>query len=77
MHGVPANATILTESECLDNTEGKLPQKLSQLSLAKAILQDKGVVHIPELECCIVGSQDSRYAVKLFPKATCRCPSTR
>ena len=76
-HVVPANATISTESECLDNTEGKLPQKLSQLSLAKAILQDKGVVHIPELECFIVkGSQDSRYAVKLFPKATCQCPST-
>ena len=76
-HVVPANATISTESECLDNTEGKLPQKLSQLSLAKAILQDKGVVQIPELECFMVkGSQDSRYAVKLFPKATCQCPST-
>ena len=35
------------------------------------------MVHILELECFIAkGSQDSRYAVKLFPKATCQCPST-
>ena len=34
-------------------------------------------MHVPEMECFIVKcSNYARYAVKLFPKETCQCPST-
>lgn len=49
----------------MDSAEHMPPQKLSQFVLAKAVLQDKEVIHIPEMECFLVkGSNDARYAVK-------------
>ena len=50
---------------------------MSQFPLVKAIIQNKGVIHVPEMQCFLVkGTKDARYAVQLFSKQTCRCPST-
>ena len=52
-------------------------QKLSQKSLAQETLRDHGITLVPEMKCFVVkGSHDNKYAVTLFPKETCNCPST-
>ena len=45
--------------------------------MAEELVMGGGVKHIPEMECFIVkGSDDKKYAVTLYPKESCQCPST-
>ena len=61
-----------------DNEES--PQKIrdnniSQKSLAKFVLDNNGVMHVPECEAYIVkGHNEKKYCVTLHPE-TCQCPS--
>ena len=59
------NITILTEKENIYSAEHMPPKKLCQFAFAKVVVKNKGVMHIPEMECFIVkGSNDACYAVK-------------
>ena len=51
--------------------------RLSQKSLALETLNDHGITLVPEMKCFVVkGSRGQKYAVTLYPKETCQCPST-
>ena len=64
-------------SETLTRHISVSKQKLSQKSLAQETLRDHGITLVPEMKCFVVkGSHNNKYAVTLFPKETCNCPST-
>lgn len=51
-------------------------RELGQFSLAKYVLDNKGVTHVPECNAYIVkGHNDKKYCVTLHPE-TCQCPSS-
>lgn len=51
--------------------------KLSQKSLALRAIGDHGIALVPEMGCFLVkGDCSKMYAVTLYPKETCQCPST-
>ncbi|XP_076036819.1 uncharacterized protein LOC143022480 [Oratosquilla oratoria] len=53
------------------------PNVSSQRSLALDVLKRNGVVHVPSLSAFMVhGSKGDKYAVSLFLKEKCQCPST-
>ena len=68
-------ATVLAEHD--SSPVVVRPQNISQSALAKAIIQNKDVIHVPEIECFIAkGSKYTHHAVTLFPKQTCQRSST-
>jgi hypothetical protein len=66
------NATFNTE------TDPVAPPKIqSQLAMARYLLDNKRIEHVPRLgSFTVVGSKGDTYSVKLFPKEKCQCPST-
>ena len=48
----------------------------SQTSLATKVLTDNAITLVPSMGAFVIkGSKESKYAVTLFPKETCQCPS--
>lgn len=62
------------------NSDNIQPQKLennSQTSLAMKTIHDKSITLVPEMQGFMIkGTTGKKYAVTLFPKETCQCPST-
>ena len=70
-------STSSPEEPALTKKSSVSKQKLSQKSLAQETLRDNGISLVPAMKCFVVkGSRDNKYAVTLFPKETCNCPST-
>jgi hypothetical protein len=64
-------------SETDGNSNSAVGKVSSQKSLALDVLKKNGVVHVPSLGAFLVqGSKGDKYAVSLFPKEKCQCPST-
>ena len=60
-----------------NNTTNEASTASSQQALARKVLHDKGITLVPEMGGFMVrGSNSTLYAVKLFPKESCQCPST-
>ena len=52
-------------------------RNLSQRALAETVVREKHVHHVPGMGVFMVeGSKGDKYAVSLFPKEKCQCPST-
>ena len=52
-------------------------QKHSQKSLAMKTIADHGISLVPDMGCFLVkGNGCKKYAVTLYPKESCQCPST-
>ena len=63
-----------------DKEPGERPvsvRNLSQAALAKSVIQENRICHVSKMGAFLVeGSKGDKYAVSLFPKETCQCPST-
>ncbi|CAG2203434.1 unnamed protein product [Mytilus edulis] len=70
---------LLAEIERVTADEESAEQKepLCQRSMAIEAVRNGKVVHVPSLKTFVVeGSRGDKYAVSLFPKEKCVCPST-
>ena len=68
----------LNDDVSRNQTAGLLDKsRMSQTALAKDLIKEGNIVHVPSMGSFMVeGSGGRKYAVSLFPKAVCQCPST-
>ncbi|CAH1789725.1 unnamed protein product, partial [Owenia fusiformis] len=72
-----SNVPVKLESNDIIKSQNNSKQSMSQVAMAKAVINSNGVKHIPEMGCFIVrGIREEKYAVTIHPKEKCQCPST-
>ncbi len=76
---VKGNLDALMSKAKTSTEEVELPntKNLSQKERARRIIEENKISYDSKLHTfTVLGSEDRPYALKLFPKATCTCPST-
>jgi hypothetical protein len=65
-----------THTEVSNHTHQFPPSVTSQHSLARYVIDNNLITHVPSQRAFIVQGRGGKYCVTLFPKEKCQCPST-
>ena len=65
-----------THTEVSNHTHQFPPSVTSQHSLARYVIDNNLITHVPSQGAFIGQGRDGKYCVTLFSKETCQCPST-
>jgi hypothetical protein len=65
-----------THTEVSNHTHQFPPSVTNQHSLARYVIDNNLITHVPSQGAFIVQGRSGKYCVTLFPKETYQCPST-